>query len=143
MALDLPGLHRQHRRHPVEGLDLGLLVERDHDRPLGWREVEADHVTDPGYKVGVPAVLERLGLMRARRDRCDTREHRERISRAKPVDVGRLAENLDDHESTGSRHLQERMAAASSLSLWANSRSFVVMGVDALAEPEWMVHPPP
>lgn len=33
-ALDQPGLHRQHRHDPVQGLDLGLLVHAEHDRVL-------------------------------------------------------------------------------------------------------------
>jgi len=61
VALDLPGLHRQHRLGPVERLNLGLLVDRQDDRPLGRREVEPDHVADLRLELGIGAPLERLG----------------------------------------------------------------------------------
>jgi hypothetical protein len=40
------GHHRQHRLGPVEGLDLGLLVDAEHDRLVRGVEVEADDVAD-------------------------------------------------------------------------------------------------
>ncbi len=61
VALDLPGLHRQHRLGPIERLDLGLLVEAEDDRSLGRVEVQPDHVADLRHEVGISAELERLG----------------------------------------------------------------------------------
>ena len=40
------GQHREHRCGAVEGLDLGLLVHAEHQRPLGRVEVEPDDVAD-------------------------------------------------------------------------------------------------
>ena len=45
-ALDLPRAHGQQRGRPVEGLDLGLLVDTQDQSPLGWVEVEPHDVTD-------------------------------------------------------------------------------------------------
>ncbi|MFJ1656889.1 hypothetical protein ACIOC2_37215, partial [Streptomyces sp. NPDC088337] len=39
--------HRQHRLGPVQGLHLGLLVERQHDRAAGRVQVQPDDVGDP------------------------------------------------------------------------------------------------
>ena len=40
------GQHREHRLGAVEGLDLGLLVHAQHQRPFGRVEVEPDDVAD-------------------------------------------------------------------------------------------------
>jgi len=50
------------RRGPVQGLDLGLLVDADDDGLRGWVEVQPDDVADLGLELGVRAELERLGL---------------------------------------------------------------------------------
>ena len=55
-----PGLHRQHRRGPVQRLDLGLLVHAQHDRVLRRGQVQPDDVGDLGDQLGVGGELERL-----------------------------------------------------------------------------------
>ena len=42
-----PEVDRQQRLGPVQRLDLGLLVERQHDRPGRRVQVQADHVERP------------------------------------------------------------------------------------------------
>jgi hypothetical protein len=44
--------------HAVERLDLGLLVDREHDRPLGRGEAQPDHVADLGLERRIGAELE-------------------------------------------------------------------------------------
>ena len=61
VPLDLAGSQRQHRLGPVERLDLGLLVDAQHDGPLGRVEVEPDDVGDLGHQGRVGAELEGLG----------------------------------------------------------------------------------
>jgi len=38
--------HRKHRLGAVERLDLGLLVDAQHQCTLGWIQVQPDHVAD-------------------------------------------------------------------------------------------------
>jgi len=64
MAFDLPGPEGQHRLRPIERVDLGLLVDRQNDRPRGRAEGEPDHVGPLGYELGIAAEFERLGPMR-------------------------------------------------------------------------------
>ena len=64
VPLHLPGPEREHGLGPVERLDLGLLVDREDDRPLGRREVEPNDIGDLGRELGVAAVLERLDPVR-------------------------------------------------------------------------------
>jgi hypothetical protein len=45
----------------LQGLDLGLLVDAEHDRALGWVQVEPDDVVDLGGQFRVGGELERLG----------------------------------------------------------------------------------
>ena len=84
VALDLAGLQRQHRRRPVERLDLGLLVEAQDDRPLGRGEVEPDDVADLGLELRVGAELERLGPMGLDADRLPDPPDR-RLAHRHPV----------------------------------------------------------
>ena len=49
---------------PVEGLDLRLLVDREHQCVVGWVEVEPDHVDDLLGELRVPAHLEGVEPMR-------------------------------------------------------------------------------
>jgi len=53
--------HRQDRLEAVECLDLGLLVDAEHDGAFGGIEVQADDVTDLVDEEGVGRELERLG----------------------------------------------------------------------------------
>ena len=55
-----PGPHRQDRRSPVQGLDLGLLVDREHHRLLRRVQVQPDDVADLGLQLRVGGELERL-----------------------------------------------------------------------------------
>ena len=58
--LGQPGLHGQHRRGPVQRLDLRFLVHAQHDRVLRRGQVEPDDVGDLGDQLGVGGELERL-----------------------------------------------------------------------------------
>jgi hypothetical protein len=60
MALDLSRSQRQLGLGVVEGLDLGLLVDTQHDGALGRGQVQADDVGDLGHQRRVGAVLEGL-----------------------------------------------------------------------------------
>jgi hypothetical protein len=62
-ALGHPGHQRQHRRRGVERLDLGLLVDAEHDRGVGGVEVKADDVSDLVDELRIGRELERLGLV--------------------------------------------------------------------------------
>lgn len=61
-ALGTARAQRQDRLRAVQRLDLGLQVHAQHDRMLGWMEVQADHVMDPGIEFGIGGELERLDL---------------------------------------------------------------------------------
>jgi len=52
-SLHLPGTEGQHRLGAGEGLDHGLLVDREHDRALGRVEVQAHDVDDLLHQAGV------------------------------------------------------------------------------------------
>ena len=45
---------RQHRLGPVQGLDLRLLIDREHHRAAGRIQVQADHVGDLGGELPGP-----------------------------------------------------------------------------------------
>src|SRR5664280_3555158 len=53
-------LHRQHRRGPVEGLDLALLIHAQHDRVTRWGQVQPDHIAHLRDQFGIGGELERL-----------------------------------------------------------------------------------
>ena len=53
-------LHRQHRRGPVQCLDLRLLVYTKHYRVLGWGQVQTDDVGDFRDQLGIGGEFERL-----------------------------------------------------------------------------------
>ena len=50
--LGQPGLHRQHRRGPVQRLDLAFLIHADHHRVVRRRQVQPDVVADLGFQFG-------------------------------------------------------------------------------------------
>ena len=54
-------LHRQHRLGAVQRLDLAFLIDAQHDRVLGWVQIQADDVVDLGDQFGVGGEFERLG----------------------------------------------------------------------------------
>jgi len=54
------GHHRQDRLFPVERLDLALLVDAEHQCPIGRRQVEPDDVADLVDEQGITRQLERL-----------------------------------------------------------------------------------
>jgi len=60
----LTGTHGQHGLAAVERLDLGLLVHRQDDGMLGWRDVKADHIAHLGHEIRIGRELERLHSMR-------------------------------------------------------------------------------
>jgi hypothetical protein len=60
----LLGASRPHVAHglgALQGLDLGLLIDAQHDRAVGWVRVEPDDVVDLGCQFRVGGELERLG----------------------------------------------------------------------------------
>ena len=69
MPLGPARLQRQERLRPVQGLDLTLLVDAEHQRPIGRVEVEADDVADLVNKEGVGLELEGLGEVRLEAER--------------------------------------------------------------------------
>lgn len=60
----LAGPYRQHRLASVERLDLRLLVDVQHERLIGRRDVETDDVAHLRHEVGVSRQLERLKAVR-------------------------------------------------------------------------------
>ena len=60
----LAGLERQARLGAVEGLDLALFVDRQHDRMARRRQIEADDVRELGDELGITAALEGADAMR-------------------------------------------------------------------------------
>ena len=59
-----PFFHRQTRLGAIEGLDLALFVYAEDQRPVGWIEVEPDHVLHLGREVLVTRDFERFDQMR-------------------------------------------------------------------------------
>ena len=68
-----PGHQRQHWCGAVERLDLGLLIDAQHDRSLGRVEVPPDDVTHFVDEQRIQGELERLDLMRLERERRQIR----------------------------------------------------------------------
>jgi hypothetical protein len=58
-----PRPQRQERRRPVEGLNLALLVDREHQGVIGWIEIEADDIAQFLHKARVAGELEALHSM--------------------------------------------------------------------------------
>ena len=52
--------HRKHRRGAVERLDLGLLIDAQHDGPLWGISVETDDVANLGHEQRVLGQLPRI-----------------------------------------------------------------------------------
>ena len=75
-ALGQPGLHRQDRLGAVQRLDLRLLVDAQHDGPLGRVQIQADDVADLGDELRVPGQLERLRAVRLQPERLPDPVHR-------------------------------------------------------------------
>ena len=118
----LATLDRQTRLGPVQGLDLALLVDREHHRVLGRIDVQADDVPELGRELGVLGQLERFDpvglqsmggpdpLHRTQADLCRLR-HRPTA----PVGrlAGRFAQRQRDHplhHRLGQRRLARRPA---------------------------------
>jgi hypothetical protein len=56
-----PAEFRKQEQQVIEqGLDLGLLVHRQHDRVLGWIQIQAHRVADFGLQLRVGGELKRL-----------------------------------------------------------------------------------
>ena len=55
---------RQHRRGPVQGLDLGFLIDADHDRVVRRVQAQANDIADLGFQLRVGAELKRLDPVR-------------------------------------------------------------------------------
>ncbi len=67
--LDGAGSQREHRLRPFEGLDLGLLVDTEHEGLVRRIHVQADDVPDLVDEERVVGELERLTPMRLQRER--------------------------------------------------------------------------
>ena len=61
--LHLTWPHRQQGLRSVLRLELRLLIDAEHKRPLGWRQVEADYVANFLDKQRVVRELECLGAV--------------------------------------------------------------------------------
>jgi hypothetical protein len=59
--LGLPRLHRQRLLGPIQRLNLGLLIDAEHDRVLGRVQIQPDNVGDLGDQLGIGRELERFG----------------------------------------------------------------------------------
>ena len=98
--------HRQDRRGPVQRLDLGLLVDAEHDRALGRIEVERDDVADLVDELRVAGELPGLLAVRLQAERLPDPQHRRlrqadlarhRARRPMSGVLRRGLERLDDH----------------------------------------------
>jgi len=56
--------HRQHRRRPVQGLDLGLLVHTQHKRLFRRIQIQPDDVAHLVDELRIGADLERIDQVR-------------------------------------------------------------------------------
>jgi hypothetical protein len=63
-ALDVTEAHGQQRLSPVQGLDLRLLVDSEHQRLVRWIQIEADDVADLLHEERILRQLECLLPMR-------------------------------------------------------------------------------
>ena len=70
LLLRHPGHDRQDRRGPVQGLDLRLLVDTEHDGLLRRVQIQPDDVADLRVELGVGGELERLGSATAADPTC-------------------------------------------------------------------------
>jgi hypothetical protein len=98
--------HRQDRLEAVERLDLGLLVDAEHDGALRRVEVKPDHVADLLDEVGVGRKLETLGPVGLEPegppdpvDRAPAQVHLFGHRSRRPVGgvFGLILQGLDDH----------------------------------------------
>jgi hypothetical protein len=67
-ALRQPDLHGQDRGAAIQRLNLALLINAQHQRALGWIEIQTDDVTDLVDEQRVLRQLERLDAMRLQRE---------------------------------------------------------------------------
>jgi len=51
--LGVTRLQRQHLLGPVQGLDLALLIDTEHDRVLRRRQIQTDHIDDLRLQLGI------------------------------------------------------------------------------------------
>jgi hypothetical protein len=58
LALRDTGHHRQNRGSPIQRLDLGLLIDTEHNRGVGRVEIQADNVADLVDELGIGLQLE-------------------------------------------------------------------------------------
>ena len=106
----LAGLERQSRLRAVESLDLGLLVDREHDRVARWSEVETDNVRELGGELGVAAALEGADAMRLQLVGCPDPLHRPQrqagdLRHHPPRPVARLPRRLGAGQHHHALHL--------------------------------------
>jgi hypothetical protein len=76
--------HWQDRRSAVQRLDLGLLVDAQHDRALGWVQVQPDDVSDLGDELRVLGELPDILAVRLKAERAPDAVHR----RLRQADLG-------------------------------------------------------
>ena len=70
-------VHRQDRLRALERLDLGFLVDREHDRIVGRVHVQPDHIADLRHQLRIGRQLERLRDVGLQPERApDAADHR-------------------------------------------------------------------
>jgi hypothetical protein len=58
LALRDTGHHRQTRCGAIQRLDLGLPIDTEHNRGVGWVEIQGDNVADLVDELGIGLQLE-------------------------------------------------------------------------------------
>ena len=114
----LAWLDRQTRLGAIERLDLGLLVDRKHDRMLGRGHIEADDVLELGRELRITRALEGAQAMRLQVVRRPDPLHRAQADpggpgHGAPGPMGRLARRLGTGQRDHALHrgiAQRRLA---------------------------------
>ena len=76
-SFGLPDVHRQDRLRALERLDLGFLVDREHDRIVRRVHIQPDDIPHLGHQLRIGRQLERLGDVRLQAERApDAADHR-------------------------------------------------------------------
>src|SRR5713101_8331964 len=88
-ALDLAGPHRQDRLHPIEGLDLGLLVGAQDQGSLRWIKIKPDNVTHLLHQLRIGREFEAFAAMRAQAKGTPDAAHRGAVRPANLPAAGR------------------------------------------------------
>ena len=101
--LGLPRLHRQRLLGPIQRLNLGLLIDAEHDRVLGRVQIRPDNVGDLGDQLGIGRELERFGPPRLHPVMPPGPQHRRGIH---PQMIGQQPRRPMRHTEPGRRRCQ-------------------------------------